>query len=70
MSERVHHPTRFCATCGVLMGWRRKIVGYNERTGRPVFEYIFRCQRQRVWTVGHASITVQPEQYYEAGTQD
>lgn len=40
------------------MGCRKKPYRYNAETGNPIYQMIFRCPNNRLWTVGHASETL------------
>lgn len=55
------HPTRFCETCGTLMGWKRKVESYDAMNGKARYTYTFRCLRQTFLKPGHSSITVTPD---------
>ncbi len=49
---------RFCNTCGQLMYYTRSIAGYNMSSGKPDYEYVFRCRNSRWYKIGHASLTL------------
>lgn len=40
------------------MGCRKKPYRYNVETGKPIYQMVFRCPNNKLWTVGHASETL------------
>ena len=63
-------PTRFCNTCGNLMGRKRRIFRYDEATGKPDYQYDFTCPRRRFWRLGHLSLIVYGGREWDTRGQD
>ncbi len=49
---------RYCSTCGAAMWYSgTKLMGYDEYTGKPWHNTIYRCPNNKIWKPGHRSVT-------------
>jgi hypothetical protein len=55
--------SRYCSTCGALMGrGKPRVIGYDEYTGKPVHETVFRCPNWGFFKFWHSAVTVDDDQ--------
>lgn len=51
-------PTRYCNTCGSLMGRKGRVDNYDAETGNPNRIYTFKCPRRKWWQLSHRGFEV------------
>lgn len=40
---------KYCVDCGSLMGFKRKAKGFSDKSGKPIYQIIYKCPQRKFW---------------------